>query len=359
MAVEAFTWIDGERLVRFGDGVLEEAPKLLGRRGFGGYALLTTERAAKAAPAIVDGAAAVLDVPPGSVPDGAAAVLADVRDRPVVALGGGRVVDVAKAVAGHEGLPCAAVPTTLAGSPMTPFHRLPAGTRGGQLVRPSLVVWDPRLHATMPRAQLVATAMNALAHAFESLYVPHANPVAEMAALRAAELFAERLPGAGSLTGRAPSDAAPSVPAETAAAGDAVGDVALAALLAGYAVGTTGFAVHHALCQTTVRVAGLPHAEVNALVLPHTVGLMATRAPTAVGRFATALGAPDGNPADAPRLVAALSAKTGVEGLGQLGLDPDAIPEIASATLGHPALGNTPGGPPSQDELAELLRAAL
>jgi maleylacetate reductase len=357
MAVEAFTWIDGERLVRFGDGVLDAAPKLLAQRGFGGYALLSTERAAAAAPAIADAAAVVAKVPEGSVPDGAAAVLADVGDRPIVALGGGRVVDVAKAVAGHHGLPCAALPTTLAGSPMTPFHRLPAGTRGGQLVRPSLVVWDPRLNATLPRAQLVATAMNALAHAFESLYVPHANPVASMAALRAAELFAERLPGAGSLTGQAVR--AVGAADSDSGGSDAVADVALAALLAGYAVGTTGFAVHHALCQTTVRVAGLPHAEVNALVLPHTVGLMATRAPDAVGRFAAALGAPDENPADAPRLVAALSAETGVEGLGQLGLDPDAIAGIASATLGHPSLGNTPGGPPSEDELAELLRAAL
>jgi maleylacetate reductase len=371
-----FTWIDGERLVRFGDGALGKAPKLLTQRGFGGYALLTTERAATAAPAVVDGAAAVLHVPPGSVPDGAAAVLGDAGARPIVALGGGRVVDVAKAVAGYEGLPCAALPTTLAGSPMTPFHRLPAGTRGGQLVRPSLVVWDPRLTATLARVQLVATAMNALAHAFESLYVPHANPVAEMAALRAATLFAERLPGAGSLTGHAapsggsptggataPAGAAPAgtVAAATAAAAvdDPVADVALAALLAGYAVGTTGFAVHHALCQTTVRSAGLPHAQVNALMLPHTAGLMATRAPEAVGRFSRALGDPDGDPTQAPRLIAALSAGTGVDGLGQLGLDPDAIPAIASATLGHPALGNTPGGPPSEEELAELLRAAL
>jgi maleylacetate reductase len=357
VAVEAFTWIDGERLVRFGAGALEEAPKLLGRRGFGGYALLTTERAARDAPAVADGAAAVLHVPPGSVPDGAAAVLGGAGDRPIVALGGGRVVDVAKAVAGYEGLPCAALPTSLAGSPMTPFHRLPAGTRGGQLVRPSLVVWDPRLNATLAPAKLVATAMNALAHAFESLYVPHANPVASMAALRAAELFAQHLPGAGSATG---GPAARVGATESDAGGrDAVAAVALAALLAGYAVGTTGFAVHHALCQTTVRVAGLPHAEVNALMLPHTVGLLAIRAPAAVGRFARALGDRDGDPAQASRLVAALADGIGVDALGQLGLDPDAIPEIASATLGHPALGNTPGGTPSEAELSELLRAAL
>ena len=337
MAVDAFTWIDGERLVRFGAGVLGEAPKLLAQRGFDGYALLTTERAAATAPELVRNAAAVLHVPSGSVPDAAAAVLPDVHDRPVVALGGGRVVDAAKAVAGSEGLGCAAVPTTLAGSPMTPFHRLPAGTRGGQLVRPSLVVWDPSLVASLERRQLAATAMNALAHAFESLYVPHANPVAEMAALRAATLFSEQLTAL-----RADPD-----------------EVSLAALLAGYAVGTTGFAVHHALCQTTVRVAGLPHAQVNAVMLSHTAGLMATQAPDKVGRFAAALGDENGNPANAPRLIAQLTAKTGVEGLGQLGLDPDSIPAIADATIGHPALGNTPGETPSEAELACLLRAAL
>jgi len=333
----SFTWIDGERLVRFGAGVLDDAAGLLAQRGFDGYALLTTERAEASAPRLVDAAAVVLHVPPGSVPDAAAAVLDGVQDRPVVALGGGRVVDAAKAVAGVEGLGCAVVPTTLAGSPMTPFHRLPTGTRGGQLLRPSLVVWDPELATSLERSQLVATAMNALAHAFESLYVPHANPVAEMAALRAAALFGTQLP-------RERPD---------------VEEVALAALLAGYAVGTTGFAVHHALCQTTVRVANLPHAQVNAVMLPHTSGLMVTRARAALGRFAEALGDPDRDPANAPGRIARLAAEIGVDGLGELGLDPDWIPQIAQAAVGHPALGNTPGGAPAEAELEGLLRAAL
>ncbi|HEX2071780.1 MAG TPA: iron-containing alcohol dehydrogenase [Thermoleophilaceae bacterium] len=336
-----FTWVDGERLVRFGAGVVDEASSLLASRGFDGYALLTTERAVAAAPALAGEAAAVLHVPAGSVPDIAAAVLPDVGDRPLVALGGGRVVDAAKAVAGVERLPCAAVPTTLAGSPMTPFHRLPAGTRGGSLVRPSVVVWDPELAGSLAREQLVATGMNALAHAFESLYVPHANPVAEMAALRAASLFGEQL-----------QRESPNVM-----------DVALAALLAGYAVGTTGFAIHHALCQTTVRVAGLPHANVNAVVLPHSAAFMAGRAPDAVGRFAAALGEPgegDGPAAAAVRSsVARLTAETGVEGLAELGLDASAIPGIAHAAVGHPAIGNTPGGPPDERELAAVLTAAL
>jgi alcohol dehydrogenase class IV len=329
--------VDGERLVRFGAGVVDEAVSLLASRGFDGYALLTTERAEPLASDLVAGAGVVLHVPAGPVPDGAAAVRSDVQGMAVVAFGGGRVVDVAKAVAGADGLMCAAIPTTLAGSPMTPFHRMPKDVEGGRLVRPSLVVWDPELHATLARGQLVATALNALAHAFESLYAPLANPVAELAALRAAELFERELPR------EEPDREA----------------VALGALLGGYAVGATGFAIHHAVCQTTVRTAGLPHAETNAVVLPHTVAFMANRAPGPVGRFAEALGDADGDPVHASGRVARLTAETRVEGLAGLGLDADAIPDIAAATTRHPALANTPDGAPTELDLAGILRAAL
>jgi maleylacetate reductase len=317
--------------------VVGEAGTLLASRGFEGYALLTTARAEPLAPDVVAGAGAVLHVPAGPVPEGAAAVRAGVQGRGVVAFGGGRVVDVAKAVAGADGLMCAAIPTTLAGSPMTPFHRMPKGSKGGRLVRPSLVVWDPELHATLPRGQLVATALNALAHAFESLYGPLANPVAELAALRTAELFGREL-----LRDEPDREA-----------------VALGALLGGYAVGSTGFAVHHAICQTTVRTVGLPHAETNAIVLPHSAAFMANRAPGPVGRFAAALGDPDGDPANAAGRIARLTAETGVEGLAEIGLEDGAVSRVVSAVMEHPALGNTPGGVPSEADLAALLRAAL
>jgi maleylacetate reductase len=333
----SFTWVDGERLIRFGARALAEAPELLASRGFERYALLTTERAEKASPELVAGAHVVLHVPPGPVPDAAAAVRAGVQGHTIVALGGGRVVDAAKAIAGADGLTCAAVPTTLAGSPMTRFHRMPVGVQAFNLVRPALVVWDPELTATLPRRQLAATAMNALAHAFESLYTPLANPVAEMAALRAAELFEWALPR------EEPDREA----------------VALGALLGGYAVGTTGLAVHHALCQSIVRVAGTPHAETNAVMLPHTVDLMAHRAPRVVGRFAEALGDPNGDPVNATGRVARLTAETGVDGLRQLGFDDDLIPKVVETATAHPALASTPDGPPSADELRGLIQAAL
>ncbi|HYJ00062.1 MAG TPA: iron-containing alcohol dehydrogenase [Thermoleophilaceae bacterium] len=333
----AFTWIDGERLIRFGRGAIAMAPDLLAGRGFEPYVLLTTERAEAASPVLVQGAEAVLHVPSGPVPDAADAVRHGVGGRTLVALGGGRVVDAAKAIAAADGLSCAAVPTTLAGSAWTPFHRMPAGVKASQLVRPALVVWDPDLIETLPREDLVATAMNALAHAFESLYAPLANPVGELAALRAAELLGRELPR------EQPDREA----------------VALAAMLGGYAVGAAGFAVHHAVCQTTVRTCGVAHAQTNAVVLPHSVRFMADRAPGAVGRFAVALGADGGDPVDAAGRVARLSAETGVEGLAELGVDEDAVPMIVEAIRAHPALGATPGGAPSDEELTAMLLSAL
>jgi alcohol dehydrogenase class IV len=282
-------------------------------------------------------AAAVHHVPGGTVPELAAAALEPARGHErVVALGGGRVVDAAKAIAGADRLECAAVPTTLAGSPFTAIHRMPAGVSEWRLVRPSLVIADPALMASLPRPRLVATALNALAHAMESLYAPRANPVAELAALRAAELFA----------GALPQEEPPR------------GAVSLAALLGGYAVGTAGLAVHHAVSQTIVRTLGTPHAETNAVMLPHSARLAARRAPRVMGPFARALGDPDGDPAAAGDRVAALTALTGVTGLSQLGVDTSAFEELVAAAMEHPALQSTPGGV-DRDEIEALLRAAL
>jgi alcohol dehydrogenase class IV len=333
---EDFTWRDGERFIRFGPRVVEEAPALLEQGGFTGFALLTTERAATAAPALREAAAVVLEVPRGRVDEVASTLLGEVPERPLVALGGGRVVDTAKAIAAARAGRCAAVPTTLSGAEMTPFHRLPAGVEGALPVRPALVVADPALMASQPPPRLAASAMNALAHAMEALYTPNANPVAEAAALRAAELIARGVP-------RDPPEQEP---------------VALGALLAGYASGAAGFAVHHAVCQTIVRRAGSPHAETNAVVLPHFARLMAPRAPAALGIFARALGDPAGDAEAAAGRVAKLAARCGHTRLSTLGVDEAQLEPIPSAVMDHPALANTPE-PPDEEELRGVLRAAL
>jgi alcohol dehydrogenase class IV len=241
------------------------------------------------------------------------------------------VVDTAKAVAGAEGLPCAAVPTTLSGAEMTRFHRVPKGVENARLVRPTLVVADPELMASQPAGDLAASALNALAHAIEALYTPLANPVASMAALRAAHLVAGGLAGAEPLRD----------------------DLALGALLAGYASGQTGYAFHHVVCQATVRIAGTPHAQTNAVVLPHSVRLAAARAPEAIARLARTLG-----DADAAAAVERLTAKAGVTTLRELGMREDKVGEIVAAAAGRAEIRNTPD-PPGPDELRALLLAAL
>src|SRR5207244_100445 len=96
-------------------------------------------------------------------------------------------------------------------------------------------------------------------------------------------------------------------------------DLALGALLAGYASGVAGFGVHHVVCQTLVREAGTPHAQSYAVMLPHFVELMADRAPEPVARFREALDGQD---------VAELAARSGVTRLSELGVGEEDLPRV-------------------------------
>lgn len=321
---ESFTWADGERLIRFGPGALAEAPGLLAARGFEDYTLLTTVRAEGDAPELVAGAARVLHVPAGPVPDAAAAVRDGAQGAPLVALGGGRVIDSAKAIGGADGLPVAAVPTTLSGAPMTRFHRMPAGVDTYGLVRPALVIAEPAVMASQPMPDLAASAMNACAHAVEALYAPMRSPVTDMAALRAVDLFESALAGEE-----------PVRP-----------ELALASILGGYAVGCSGFAVHHAVCQTTVRLLRTPHAQTNAVMLPHSVQFVADRDREALRGLD-------------PARIGPLAARAGVTHLRELGVGEPQLDDLVAAILQHPAIGNTPGGTPTASELRDLLARAI
>ena len=310
--------MDGERLIRFaGDDALE----VLLSRGFSGYALLTTPRF-RSHP-LAGAADVVIDVPSGSVPSASAAVRESVGGRPVVALGGGRVVDSAKAIGAADSLPVAAMTSTLSGAEMTGFHRLPEGVEGKRLVRPSLVIADPELMTSAPMPLLAQSALNALAHAIEATYTPLANPVATMAAIRGAALISESLDQPGS-----PS-------------------LALGALLAGYASGQTGYAIHHVVCQTIVRVAGTPHAGTNATMLPHTVRFMQNRAPDAMREVNSAVGDPD-----------RLARRAEVSTLSALGFDAALVGDVVEAVMPRPELQNTPQ-PPDEDEVRAFVEGAL
>src|SRR5215204_5419396 len=277
MAEHDFTWRDVERTIVFRAGALADSPEILAGGIWERFELLTTTRALGAAPVeLAERATVVHKVEPGEVPYVAAAIVDSVRNPTLVALGGGRVIDVAKAIAAVRGGRVCAIPTTLSGAEMTGIHRLPAGREqdAQHRVRPSFVIADPFEMTTLDDRTLRASAMNALAHGAEALYVPLANPVATLAALRGAELIATALDQPAGERDRA--------------------CLALGSLLCAYALDSTGYAVHHVVCQTLVRMLGTPHAGTNATMLPRTMEMIRPRAPEQIAALARALGAEPG-----------------------------------------------------------------
>ena len=299
-----FTWQDGERTIRFGRGTASEAIGVLGGPG---YALLTTPRARTAAPDVVEAAATVIEVAPGRVDELAGELLGTLAEDRLVALGGGRVVDVAKALAAASGgaQRAMAIPTTLSGAEMTRGHRQAAGAPAGTgNVRPAVVINDPLLSASQPEPEMAASALNALGHAAEGPCTPRANPVSTLAALEAARLIV----GAWPRHGGPDRDA-----------------LALAALLAGYTIDSTLYGLHHVLSQTLVRLAGISHGAANAIMLSHTLGALEWRFPAWIERLGEAMG---GDPSE---LAARLCARTGATRLSELGVTAAALDGCADA----------------------------
>jgi alcohol dehydrogenase class IV len=328
-----FIWRDGERTIVFRTGALGSAQQLLTDYGWARFELLASGRGLAAAPAdLRERAAATTEVRAGPVDEAAAELVDRTAESSLVARGGGRVIDVAKAVAAVRGGRVAAIPTTLSGAPMTPFHRLPAGHTAQRLVRPELVVADPDAMTSQPEAAMRASAMNALAHGAEALYGPLANPVATMAALRGARLIAESLDQPRPNRDRAA--------------------LALGAMLCAYAVGSALFALHHVVCQSLVRVLGIPHAETNATMLPRTVDAMRDRAPEQIGALAGALGT-------STESIAARIEELGggPRRLSDLGADPSRLDEALDAIMARGELQATPD-PPTPDQLRALIESA-
>lgn len=199
----------------------------------------------------------------------------------LVAMGGGSATGMAKAVAlGHEA-PIIAVPTTYAGSEVTPIYGLtgPEGKRTGRdpRVLPRTVLYDPALTTGLPPEVTGPSGMNALAHCVEALYAPGANPVTALLATEGARVLARGLP------------VAVSDPTNLAARSDAL----LGAWLAGAALAAAGVGIHHQLCHLLGGAYRLPHAELHAVVLPHAVRFVAPAARPQLARLAGGLGTDD------------------------------------------------------------------
>ncbi len=195
----------------------------------------------------------------------------------VVAIGGGSAIGLAKAVALTSGLPIVAVPTTYAGSEMTPVWGETAGgskTTGTDLtVLPRTVVYDPVLSQHLPKKVTAASVANALAHCVEAVWTPKADPITETTAVEGARALAAGL----RQVLEAPTDL------------NARSNLLYGACLGGSALATAGTGLHHKLCHLLGGTYNLPHAETHAAVLPQVTRIKAPTVPRAKARLEDAL----------------------------------------------------------------------
>jgi maleylacetate reductase len=195
----------------------------------------------------------------------------------LVTIGGGSTTGLAKAIAMTTGLPTVAVPTTYAGSEMTPIWGLTVGaekTTGRDLkILPRTVIYDPSLTVSMPTMLSATSGMNAIAHCVEALYAENANPIMSLMAEEGIRALAASLP------------TVMKEPANLEARGEAL----YGAWLGGSVLGAVGMALHHKLCHVLGGTFNLPHAEVHTVVLPHAAAYNAKAAPEAMKRITRAL----------------------------------------------------------------------
>jgi maleylacetate reductase len=282
-------------------------------------------------------AQAVIHVPRAIAEAGLAAAKAARADG-LVAAGGGSAIGLAKIIARDTGLPIIALPTTYSGSEATPIWGTSEGERKttgrDAKVLPRTVIYDPDLTLDLPPAVTAASAMNAIAHCVEGLWVPERTPVTVAYATEAMRRFGAHLP-------RAVAHGADL---------DARGECLVAAWLAG-AVLTGGTGLHHKLAHVLGGY-GLPHAETHAILLPHVARFNLAEAPEAHARLADALGS--GDPADT--LLRMVRQFPIPHRLREVGFDAAKIDDAAAQVA---ALGIKAPRPVSADDARDVLRAAL
>jgi maleylacetate reductase len=319
--------LDG-RIVVWGPGALASAGDLLDD----GFVLLTTQRAVSQEPAVAARAHAVVYVPHGPVEDLAGDLRGTVRGRRLVALGGGRVIDVAKALAAADPpRTVTAIPTSLAGAEMTRLHRHARGVpSAAPRVRPGVVVNDPELSASAPEEALAASSANALGHAVTAMAADAATPGIAATAAAAIRLIA------GAWARQDPDRPA----------------LALGAMLAGAAVARTGLGLHHVMAQTAARAMGLGHAHANAAVLVASTEWLAARRP------AQFTGLSDASGVDIHVVARVLRGRACAAGLAPL-LDDTALRRaVVASAAARPEIARTGPAPrPAEIEALYLMAA--
>jgi maleylacetate reductase len=237
-----------------------------------------------------------------------------------VTVGGGSTTGFGKVVALEIGLPVIAVPTTYAGSEMTPIYGITSGGRKrtgrDPRVLPKTVIYDPALTVSLPAFVTGPSGINAMAHCVEALYGRDANPITSLMAEEGLRALARGIPGAVT----DPNDL------------EARSEALYGAYLAGASLGVVGMALHHRICHVLGGTFGLPHADVNSVILPHVARYNQQAAPDALARVAAALGAGRA-PSGLFDFALAVGAPTSLE---QLGMRREDLAEAARLSTDPP-----------------------
>ena len=262
-----------------------------------------------------------------------------------LAVGGGSTTGLGKAIALQSSLPILAIPTTYAGSEMTPIWGMTENglkkTGRDARVLPRTVIYDPELTVSLPASLTITSGMNAIAHAAEGLYAQDSNPVMDLMAEEGIRALAQALPLVRQHSGDI----------------DARGDALYGAWLCGSVLGNVGMALHHKLCHTLGGSFNLPHAEVHTVVLPQAIAFNATAAPKAMTRIERALGV-TGKVSAAAGLFD-LAANNGAPvALRDIGMKESDLDRAAHIAVSNPYWNPRPLGAEQRSDIRDLLHRA-
>jgi len=345
--MQEFTYKSTPAHVLFGTGTLARLPELVSELG-GTRALLLSTPAQASQVRALGGLLGNIPVAyfheatlhtPVEITERAMQQVHEHRIDIVVALGGGSTIGLGKAIGLRTGIAQIAIPTTYAGSEMTPI--LGQSTNGIKTtqrtlkVLPRAVIYDVELTLSLPVSLSGTSGINAIAHAAEGLYARDTNPVMQLIAEEGIRALAHALPGI----------------AEEPGDRQARADALYGAWLCGMVLGNVGMALHHKLCHTVGGSFNLPHAQTHAIILPHAVAYNALAVPDAIGRLARALNV--ANPVNAlfdlARSVGAPAA------LRDLGMPAAGVEQAVDEVLRNPYWNPRPLG---RSALAALLQRA-
>jgi len=326
--MERFVYSASSSRIVFGPDSIDELPAEIDRLGARRALVMCTPNQRHQAQAIADRlpgrVAAIFDEAAMHVPIEVArkarALAAELKADCALAVGGGSTVGLGKAIALESGLPIIAVPTTYAGSEVTPIYGLTEEglkkTGRDPRVLPRVVVYDPRLTLSLPLDLTVTSAINAMAHAAEGLYAHDGNPVMALMAEEGIRACAASL------------QPLRENPRDLRARSQAL----YGAWLCGTVLGAVSMGLHHKLCHTLGGSFGLPHSEVHTVVLPHALRYNAEAAPEAMARIARALGV-----ADAPMGIFELARAHGAPvSLKAIGMPAEGLDEAADLAVSNP-----------------------